>query len=224
MSDAGLTQWLSNLAARTPAPGGGALACALAAQATALFAMVARYSKGPRFGHALIERLDRDQASLMPLATEDQTAFAALNRARSPAAWERSIRLSRPLAVLGARAAEVQLMSSRHFIAEHPQGSEMWRMPAWTALAERWPIAWVVIDQCAVGLRGPRTGSFIRKPTELWASDEALLSRLRGCRCPGNHVHADPRRTSPDGLAKRRKMPPDGPSDSANFSQLGAKK
>ena len=81
MSDAGLTQWLSNLADRTPAPGGGALACALAAQATALFAMVARYSKGPRFGHALIERLDRDQARLMQLAADDQTAFEALNRA-----------------------------------------------------------------------------------------------------------------------------------------------
>lgn len=77
MSDAGLTQWLSNLADRTPAPGGGALACALAAQATALFAMVARYSKGPRFGHALIERLDRDQARLMQLAADDQTAFEA---------------------------------------------------------------------------------------------------------------------------------------------------
>ena len=81
MSDAGLTKWLSNLADRTPAPGGGALACALAAQATALFAMVARYSKGPRFGHALIERLDRDQATLMQLAADDQTAFEALNRA-----------------------------------------------------------------------------------------------------------------------------------------------
>ena len=85
----------------------------------------------------------------------------------------------------------MQLMGSRQFIAEHPQGSEMWRMPAWLALAERWPIAWVVIDQCAVGLRGPRTGSFINKPTEIWASDEALVARLRGRRCPGDHVHAD---------------------------------
>ena len=84
MSDAGLTQWLSNLADRTPAPGGGALACALAAQATALFAMVARYSKGPRFGHALIERLDRDQARLMQLAADDQTAFEALNKSLAP--------------------------------------------------------------------------------------------------------------------------------------------
>ena len=117
--------------------------------------------------------------------------FAALNWSLNFEAWQRSVQLSRPLAVMGAKAAEVQMAGRRHFIAEHPRGSEMWRMPAWLSLAERWPIAWVVIDQCAVGLRGPRAGSFIQKPTEISASDEAHVARLRGRRCPGDHVHAD---------------------------------
>ena len=122
MSDAGLTQWLSNLADRTPAPGGGALACALAAQATALFAMVARYSKGPRFGHALIERLDRDQARLMQLAADDQTAFEALNSAlrrtkNNPDRHEALLRLSRAASVPPMTAFEDTLDLAQTFLA-----------------------------------------------------------------------------------------------------------
>ena len=122
MSDAGLTQWLSNLADRTPAPGGGALACALAAQATALFAMVARYSKGPRFGHALIERLDRHQARLMQLAADDQTAFEALNKAlrrtkNDPDRQETLLPLSRAASVPPMTAFEDTLDLAQTFLA-----------------------------------------------------------------------------------------------------------
>ncbi|MEC8808118.1 MAG: cyclodeaminase/cyclohydrolase family protein [Pseudomonadota bacterium] len=122
MSDAGLTQWLSNLADRTPAPGGGALACALAAQATALFAMVARYSKGPRFGHALIERLDREQSTLMQLAADDQTAFEALNSAlrrtkNDPDRHETLLRLSRAASVPPMTAFEDTLDLAQTFLA-----------------------------------------------------------------------------------------------------------
>ena len=122
MSDAGLTMWLSNLADRTPAPGGGALACALAAQATALFAMVARYSKGPRFGHALIERLDREQATLMQLAADDQTAFEALNSAlrrtkNDPDRHETLSRLSRAASVPPMTAFEDTLDLAQTFLA-----------------------------------------------------------------------------------------------------------
>ena len=122
MSDAGLTTWLSNLADRTPAPGGGALACALAAQATALFAMVARYSKGPRFGHALIERLDREQSTLMQLAADDQTAFEALNSAlrrtkNDPDRHETLLRLSRAASVPPMTAFEDTLDLAQTFLA-----------------------------------------------------------------------------------------------------------
>lgn len=122
MSDAGLTMWLSNLADRTPAPGGGALACALAAQATALFAMVARYSKGPRFGHALIERLDREQSTLMQLAADDQTAFEALNSAlrrtkNDPDRHETLLRLSRAASVPPMTAFEDTLDLAQTFLA-----------------------------------------------------------------------------------------------------------
>ena len=44
-----IESFLQSLAARVPAPGGGATAALHAAQAAALVAMVARYSDGPRY-------------------------------------------------------------------------------------------------------------------------------------------------------------------------------
>ena len=82
------------------------------------------------------------------------------------------------------------MRGGRHLIAEHPQGSEMWKMPAWTRLVAEWPLAWTVIHQCAAGLRGPKTRHPIKKPTEFWASDPALLAHIKGFRCDGPHAHS----------------------------------
>jgi len=79
MTSESLAPWLAALSQKTPAPGGGALASALSAQAVALFTMVARYSKGPRFGPALIDRLDRVQAEFLVLAEDDARAFRDLS-------------------------------------------------------------------------------------------------------------------------------------------------
>ena len=49
MRDQTIEAFLGELAARVPAPGGGATAALHAAQAAALLAMVARYSDGPRY-------------------------------------------------------------------------------------------------------------------------------------------------------------------------------
>ncbi|MGH3176044.1 MAG: cyclodeaminase/cyclohydrolase family protein, partial [Streptosporangiaceae bacterium] len=54
MRDDTIAAFLDQLAARVPAPGGGATAALHAAQAAALLAMVARYSDGPRYDAGLI--------------------------------------------------------------------------------------------------------------------------------------------------------------------------
>ena len=82
MSDAGLTQWLSNLADRTPAPAAERLLVPWQLKQRRC-AMVARYSSVLALA-ALIERLDRDQAKLMQLAADDQTAFRSAQRSLAP--------------------------------------------------------------------------------------------------------------------------------------------
>ncbi len=85
MRDETIAVFLGQLAARVPAPGGGATAALHAAQSAALVAMVARYSNGARYDAELmagiITEADmfRDQA--LTLAEDDAAAFGAVSAA-----------------------------------------------------------------------------------------------------------------------------------------------
>ncbi|WP_116246750.1 cyclodeaminase/cyclohydrolase family protein [Nocardiopsis sp. FIRDI 009] len=76
--------FLAELAARTPAPGGGATAAVHAAQAAALLGMVARYSDGARFAeHAeeisdIVRAADRLRTEALRVAEADAEAFSAV--------------------------------------------------------------------------------------------------------------------------------------------------
>ena len=57
MRDETITAFLDQLAARVPAPGGGATAALHAAQSAALLAMVARYSDGAKYDADLMDHV-----------------------------------------------------------------------------------------------------------------------------------------------------------------------
>lgn len=79
--------YLERLAARVPAPGGGAAAALHAAQGAALLAMVARYSTGEKYAaHAeaiarITDESDRLRATALDLAAADAAAFTAVTDA-----------------------------------------------------------------------------------------------------------------------------------------------
>jgi len=79
-----ISAFLEELAARTPAPAGGAVAALQAAQAAALVAMVARYSDGPRsVGHeelvaSVLSEADQLRAECEALITADAEAFGSV--------------------------------------------------------------------------------------------------------------------------------------------------
>jgi formiminotetrahydrofolate cyclodeaminase len=76
--------FLAQLAARVPAPGGGATAALHAAQAAALVAMVARYSDSARYADhaeeisAITTAADRLREQAVDLAERDAAAFTAV--------------------------------------------------------------------------------------------------------------------------------------------------
>jgi formiminotetrahydrofolate cyclodeaminase len=82
-----LETFLTQLAARVPAPGGGATAGLHAAQGAALVAMVARYSGSAKFAdHAdeiatVTATADRLRENALGLAEEDAAAFTAVTQA-----------------------------------------------------------------------------------------------------------------------------------------------
>ena len=93
MRDDTIAAFLDQLAARVPAPGGGATAALHAAQAAALLAMVARYSDGPRYDAGLMNRIMTEADALredaLALAEADAKAFGAVAAAyRLPRATE----------------------------------------------------------------------------------------------------------------------------------------
>ena len=81
--------------------------------------------------------------------------FSGLNRLKNHSTWVRSRRTSVPLANLGGLAAVKQMDAGRHFIAEHPQGSDMWSMPIWRHI-ESLGVARAIVHQCMAGLLGPK--------------------------------------------------------------------
>jgi len=85
MRDDTIAGFLEQLAARVPAPGGGATAALHAAQAAALLAMVARYSDGARYDAGLMGRVvaeaDELRAAAVELAAADAAAFGAVGAA-----------------------------------------------------------------------------------------------------------------------------------------------
>ena len=79
MRDETIAGFLTRLAARTGAPGGGATGALHAAQAAALLAMVARYSDGPRNDGEVVGRVraaaDGLAGEALELAEADEAAF-----------------------------------------------------------------------------------------------------------------------------------------------------
>lgn len=80
-----ISGFLAELAARTPAPAGGASAALQAAQGAALLAMVARFGGA----ESRADELDQHRCRAIALITEDQLAYSAVltaDRADRPAA------------------------------------------------------------------------------------------------------------------------------------------
>jgi formiminotetrahydrofolate cyclodeaminase len=85
MRDDTIAAFLEQLAARVPAPGGGATAALHAAQAAALLAMVARYSDGAKYDAArmgvITTEADAIRSKALELAEADMAAFGAVGAA-----------------------------------------------------------------------------------------------------------------------------------------------
>ncbi|ROS43401.1 cyclodeaminase/cyclohydrolase family protein [Amycolatopsis thermoflava] len=113
-----LEAFLDALAARVPAPGGGATAALHAAQGAALVAMVARYSDGEKYRQDADEiaqiRANADdlRALALALAEKDAAAFQAVTRAYAlPKSTERE-KVARSRAI-GAALVEAGRVPAR---------------------------------------------------------------------------------------------------------------
>ncbi|MGH3912312.1 MAG: cyclodeaminase/cyclohydrolase family protein [Pseudonocardiaceae bacterium] len=159
MRDEKISDFLDRLAAREPAPGGGASAALHAAQAAALLGMVARYSTGEKYAahRQIIERIitetDQLRSAALRLAEDDMAAFTAVahayrlpkttgdeQAARSAAIADALVGAGRPPAeVIGIAQAVVDLagqllpIGNRNVVTDIAAATEAARAAATTA-------------------------------------------------------------------------------------------
>jgi formiminotetrahydrofolate cyclodeaminase len=87
MFDARMSDWLGELADRTPAPGGGAVSALCAASAAALLEMVANYTTGKKWADreeamkTIVVEVAELRARSAQLAVDDAAAFGAVGDA-----------------------------------------------------------------------------------------------------------------------------------------------
>lgn len=119
MRDATISAFLSELAAKAPAPGGGATGALHAAQAAALLGMVARYTTGEKYAahapvvEAVIAETDELRELALDLAEADAAAFTAVTDAyRLDKGEERTAAIARALA--GAAEPPARVAEAAH--------------------------------------------------------------------------------------------------------------
>jgi formiminotetrahydrofolate cyclodeaminase len=106
--DASLKEFLDSVPARTPAPGGGAVAAIAAALAAGLTAMAARFAPDDWERRAeVVGRAEELRALVEPLADADADAYGAFMAARTDEHAERIVAIPFQLAEIAAEVAEL---------------------------------------------------------------------------------------------------------------------
>lgn len=112
--DAGLKEFLDAVPARTPAPGGGAVAAVVASLAAGLTAMAARFAPDEWEPRAeVIGRAEELRARVEPLADADADAYGAFMADRSPANVERIVAIPFEIGEVAAEVAELARLVAR---------------------------------------------------------------------------------------------------------------
>jgi methenyltetrahydrofolate cyclohydrolase len=106
--DAGLKEFLDAVPARTPAPGGGAVAAVAASLAAGLTAMAARFAPEEWAHRAeVVGKAEELRARVEPLADADADAYGAFMAERTKANVERIIAIPFELAEIAAEIASL---------------------------------------------------------------------------------------------------------------------
>jgi formiminotetrahydrofolate cyclodeaminase len=106
--DYGLKEFLDAVPARTPAPGGGAVAAIAAALAAGLTAMAARFAPDTWERRAeVVGRAEELRALVEPLADADAEAYGAFMAERTDATLERIVAIPVQIVQTAAEVAEL---------------------------------------------------------------------------------------------------------------------
>ncbi len=118
-------EWLDAVASRQPTPGGGSVAAHIGANATALFAMVTRFSRDPCFGPTFADALDQHTARFLALGADDAAGYQQLKHTLKQAKAQTINQAELDAGYLAAadapmRIFELTALVARQLIAVYP--------------------------------------------------------------------------------------------------------
>ena len=118
-------EWLDAVASRQPTPGGGSVAAHIGANATALFAMVTRFSRNPCFGPTFADALDQHTARFLALGADDAAGYQQLKHTLKQAKAQTINQAELDAGYLAAadapmRIFELTALVARQLIAVYP--------------------------------------------------------------------------------------------------------
>jgi len=88
---------------------------------------------------------------------------------------------------LCSQLCEFQVKRSRHFHLEQPNGSTMPQLPVFQSIRNVTERA--SFDMCMFGLRHPLSRKALRKSSQVFSTDPAMVEKLQASRCDHRHVH-----------------------------------
>ena len=130
----------------------------------------------------------REKAPFVVIYTNPCTlmgSWSYLNEAKNKADFDRRWPLAKKLSYLSAEICTLQHEAGRYFLAEHPERSRQWKLPAWVKLLKRKGVHKVKGDQCIHGLVCPE-GYPLQKRT-CFVSNSLMLVQPLARFCKGKH-------------------------------------
>ena len=114
--------------------------------------------------------------------------WQTLNHVLHNEVWRRSKIVSVPLERLCGQVALYQLRHGRHYLREHPCGTELYSMDPWPTVFAPGRAVAARMGQCTTGLHAHKHPfKHLKKPTGLVAGSEHLVWRFRKLLCDGSH-------------------------------------
>ena len=142
---------------------------------------------------AAVERIIIKHRPLVLVMSPACTPFGPLgnfNKVVNYETWLESYRKAAPHGRFCARLALLQLSQRCHFIVEQPYPSALFEEGEWPKVLRNEKVVHRIFHQCRTGQRAA-CGRLAKKPTQLYASHEALVAPFEDLKCNGRHEHAN---------------------------------
>ena len=87
--------------------------------------------------------------------------------------------------------AQIQLRDGRYFCFEQPSKATSWALPSVASMESLPGVEKIKFDMCCFGMRSPKNGTPVRKPTTMMTNHPNIKAVLKDKTCKAKHKHRE---------------------------------